>query len=232
MITRYTLVALPLLVVAACNQSGPPVLPTAPSEAFAASAAPTLLPAFAGGSTVAGRTADRPVEVRGQISRLTGRCPNVAFVVNDVTVNSNESTEFRGGSCDEMAVRTWVLVKGVRQGDGTLLALHVVVHDDRDAKDERRHRIELEGVVTDLRGACPDISFSLRHRDVTVLANRSTEYRVGGCEAVKDGVRVHVKGTRHDEGKVLAAAIKVREGEPERPQVDPRAIKLPTGMTR
>jgi hypothetical protein len=190
-----------LLLVSACSQSSAPELPTLPSAAPGSSISVPTAPAS--GESIAGRSANRGVELRGPITRITGNCPEVTFVVQDTTVVTDSSTEFRR-SCDELAVRTWVHVKGVRQGDETVLALHVVV-----AGHERSDKVELGGIVQDVRGTCPGISFSVRDRDVAVLANDATQYRAGSCRDVQPGARVHVKGTRHDDGKVLAEMIVV-----------------------
>lgn len=200
------------LFAVACSQSTSPA-PTWPTEiaatsSQAASSVEAPPPTSAGNSLVSAAASDRLIELRGQIARLTGTCPRVELVVHEAIVITDSSTEFRG-SCDDLALRVWVHVKGVRQGNGTILAVYVGVGHDKTDK------IELGGVVSGLRGTCPDINFSLR--EVTVFANRSTQYRVGACADVANGVRVDVKGLHHGDGSVLAAVI---------------AVKRETGSTR
>ena len=69
-------------------------------------------------------------------------------------------------------------------------------------------RTELDGVVSSLRGSCPEVTFGLN--GVTVVANASTEYRGGNCQHVENQRLVAVVGILGPDGKVRAERIEIK----------------------
>jgi Domain of unknown function (DUF5666) len=68
----------------------------------------------------------------GRIFVLTGRCPNLRFVVQGTVTLTNDDTKFRKGSCGNLENGDDVRVKGQRQADGTVEAREVERRDDDD----------------------------------------------------------------------------------------------------
>jgi len=69
------------------------------------------------------------VELKGAVSSVSGTCPTPTFVVNETTVTTTTSTQFKDGSCDSLAVGRQVEVRGTRQADGTVLASRVEIKE-------------------------------------------------------------------------------------------------------
>ena len=65
-----------------------------------------------------------PIELRGDLSGLSGDCPNVTFTVDSRLVRTTSATVF-DGRCDRLRNRREVSVQGLVQGDGSVLALRV-----------------------------------------------------------------------------------------------------------
>ncbi len=59
------------------------------------------------------------------MSGLTGTCPSLTFTVQQTTIKTNGSTEFKDGSCASVANGKRVEVEGTRQADGTIMATEV-----------------------------------------------------------------------------------------------------------
>jgi hypothetical protein len=62
--------------------------------------------------------------LRGEVSDLSGRCPNLSFTLAGRHVRTNSATIF-GDGCDHVRNERDVVVLGVVQGDGSVLALRV-----------------------------------------------------------------------------------------------------------
>ena len=65
------------------------------------------------------------VKVSGDVSGLSGTCPNLRFTVRGSTVITSSSTEIRRGPCSDIAPGREVEVEGTRMGDGTIAAQKV-----------------------------------------------------------------------------------------------------------
>jgi len=93
--------------------------------------APNLGPARTGTLTVAGATVtvnqagvSQPIELRGDVSNLSGTCPATTFTLGGRTVRTNAETVFERG-CDRLRNRRDFIVSGVEQPDMTVLALNI-----------------------------------------------------------------------------------------------------------
>ena len=115
--TTTRLVPLAMLALgvfaAACN-SGPAPTPSAPTTVTSPSDA---------------RTGDaaRPgsVQISGTVSRVTGTCPALRFLVGRVIVDTSRATVFNGGRCAAVVTGTGVVATGTRSGEGTLAATSI-----------------------------------------------------------------------------------------------------------
>jgi hypothetical protein len=90
-------------------------------------------PARTGTLTVAGVTVTvmqaaapptGPMELRGNISNLSGQCPSLTFVLQGNVVHTNAQTMF-DVRCDRVRNRRGYVVSGIVQFDGSVLALRV-----------------------------------------------------------------------------------------------------------
>jgi Domain of unknown function (DUF5666) len=71
--------------------------------------------------------------------------------------------------------------------------------------------VDLKGAVSGLHGSCPTITFAVSDR--TVVADPNTEFKKDGCEAVKNGVTVQVRGTTQADGTVIASRIDIEKSK-------------------
>ena len=71
---------------------------------------------------------DEPNEVEGVVSRLTGTCPVLTFVVGTRVVITSSATVF-DDSCRDIRNDVRVEAKGSRAADGTFTAARVEVDD-------------------------------------------------------------------------------------------------------
>jgi hypothetical protein len=72
-------------------------------------------------------------------------------------------------------------------------------------------RVELDGRVSNVRGSCPDLTFTIA--GTVVVTNSATRYREGNCRHVDDKRRVTVVGLRQADGRVTAEQIDIKGGD-------------------
>jgi hypothetical protein len=68
---------------------------------------------------------DDEVKVSGDVTGISGTCPNLRFTVRGTAVITSSSTEFRRGSCQDVRAGRAVEVDGIRLSDGAIAALRV-----------------------------------------------------------------------------------------------------------
>lgn len=78
-------------------------------------------------------------------------------------------------------------------------------HDDDNDEDEN----EVEGIVSNLGGSCPTLTFTVQRS--TVKTNSATRFEHGPCTGIADGVRVDVEGTRQIDGTILATEVEFED---------------------
>jgi len=147
-------------------------------------------------------TPDQHVELQGLASSVSGTCPNLTFMVNGAAVVTNGSTRFEDGPCSAVQNLKRVEVKGTRQANGSVLANEVEVKG-------HEQEVELEGVVSGLGGACPNLTFMVN--GAAVVTNGSTRFEDGPCSAVQNRKSVEVEGTRQANGSVLAKTVEIED---------------------
>ena len=163
---------------------------------------------------VNGERRDSTVELRGLVSGRDGECPMLTFTVQGASVVTNGSTYFKGGLCEAVQDLVRVRIKGNRQADGSVLASQVRIEeddddgDDDDGDDDDDEVTSVEGTVAGMpTGTCPEIAFTVGTTQVTTSA--TTKFDGGGCTAVRQDVRVEVRGARQDDGSILATKVEI-----------------------
>ena len=81
--------------------------------------------------------------------------------------------------------------------------------DDRDEDEDDGRLVELEGRVSGLTGACPDITFTVR--EMSVRANNATRYEGGACAQVQNDMPVEVTVQRQSDGPLLAVRVEIED---------------------
>lgn len=147
----------------------------------------------------------RHVEGRSIVTRVTGTCPDLAFVVGGVVkVVTDASTVYVGGSCASIRTGVKVYVKGdMKTDDGEVIAEQITI----EAHPGNRPGGRLEGVIGSLAGTCPALTLTVRGVPVTTSA--STAFDGLACAALAVGMKVEVEGDL--QGGVLAATKIERE---------------------
>lgn len=161
-----------VVLLGACGNS-----PTSPVPRAAAGTAPP----------VASQAASRPVELRGQATKLAGACPTLTFAVSGRLVTTTANTTFLGDGCAMMADDTFVVVTGIPASDGSVVASSVRVPS---APAPVTH---VHGTVASLGGTCPSITFSVGQTNVSTTGD--TTFVGGACTSMVDGTVVDVDGT-------------------------------------
>ena len=71
------------------------------------------------------QSAAEPIDVDGEVSGLSGSCPNLRFAVGNYSVTTSSATDFRKGNCSDVRNGRDVKVRGYKQPSGTLAAVRV-----------------------------------------------------------------------------------------------------------
>jgi hypothetical protein len=64
------------------------------------------------------------IDIKGEISLLIGRCPDVGFLLSGRVVRTNAETDFKI-KCSDLKNGREVKVKGVVRNDGVVLATRI-----------------------------------------------------------------------------------------------------------
>lgn len=147
----------------------------------------------------------RRVEGRSVVTRVTGTCPALTFVVGGVVkVVTDANTVYVGGSCASIRTGVRVYVKGdMKTDDGEVIAEEITV----EAHPRNRPGGRIEGTIATLAGTCPALTLSVR--GVSVTTSASTTFDGLTCAALAVGMKVEVEGDL--QGGVLAATKIERE---------------------
>jgi hypothetical protein len=69
--------------------------------------------------------------------------------------------------------------------------------------------IEVKGRSSDLRGTCPNVTFTVDDR--SVAADPNTDFHKRSCSALSNGAKVTVKGRVQANGVILASRIDIKD---------------------
>ncbi|MGA4606556.1 DUF5666 domain-containing protein [Pseudoalteromonas maricaloris] len=138
------------------------------------------------------------LEVEGDVTNFVSASE---FMVNGISITTDNNTEFKDGSSENLVNGVSVEVEGVLTQDNVLLAKKVEFDDD-DAEE-----VEIAGVIEDLVKDSPfDYQFNLGAQRVQVTAN--TELKHGNFEKLDNGLEVEVEGYTIDGVTVVAKELK------------------------
>ena len=139
---------------------------------------------------------------------------NKSFQAGNWTIKTTDSTVIRHGwktvPFSDLKVGDHVQVRGTRDGS-TVTATEIKVEqegEDDDDDDDDAHEAEVEGRVANLSNSnsCPSITFMIGN--TKVRADQNTTYgNSTSCSAIKNDLKVEVKGTKQNDGSVLARRI-------------------------
>ena len=143
---------------------------------------------------------------------------NSSVQAGNLTIKTTSSTVIRHGSktvaFSDLKMGDHVQVRGTRDGS-TVTASEIKVEqagqggdaDDDDDNEDNDQGAEVEGRVSNLgSSSCPGITFMIGSTKVT--ADQNTTYgKNTSCSAIKNDLKVDVKGTKQNDGSVLASRI-------------------------
>ena len=227
--TKSRYLALPALLMgvasAACSEGVARLSPVGPSAVVevpaATSAATTAAWASRNGwSTFAdGRVAVADglfVEGADVVENVTGGCPGRTIFLRGVPVSLTSTTTFTAPlTCEALASGRAVKVTGLltHQASGFSVTATNLAPVNADAPGpvppgpgSRRERLNGEGVVGAVKGACPTLSLVILGYKVETTA--TTAYSGGGCDDLRAGATVKLTVEDND-GTFLAEKIEI-----------------------
>jgi len=157
------------------------------------------------GSTVEVESEER---VTGSQAQLEGKIVSTNYVgrslvVGTTTVNVPVGVEITNGyrqlELTDLIVGARVHVKGTMAGS-VITASRII------AQQTGLDRVTLSGTLSDLGGACPDVTF--KFGSTAIAVNRSTIFVQGSCADLRAQAALEVKGLERPDGSVLATQIK------------------------
>ena len=165
-------------------------------------------------------------EVEGTvIGPVTGVCPSIEFMIWSTRIRTSAATHFREGRCADLVPGVVVEARGTRSLDGVLEVARVEFEDrkddDEDSEDDEGFGdddgaddedldggpLAVDGTVSRLRGACPNVIFNLR--GTTVVTNGSTVFVGGTCSTLRPSVKVVVTGDGGRKEVLVASLITI-----------------------
>ena len=194
------------LVLGACGGSSDSSgSPTSPSKQQAASSpTPDAGPAPSASS----------VRIQGAVGSLAGACPTVSFGVGSERVRTSSDTEFQRIACNQLRNGTLVEVDGSRQADGSVLAREVELDDEPPVPAPPvGNALEVEGLIQNLTGGCPDLSFMVASRRIRTTG--ATQFNRIPCARLQNGMDVEVDGVLDAAGVLVARQVQPDEVDVE-----------------
>jgi hypothetical protein len=73
----------------------------------------------------------------------------------------------------------------------------------------RAEELTLNGRISNVSGSCPNLRFTVENR--TVVTDRETEFKSGGCSKARNGEDVEVRGFAQPDGTVRATRVEFDE---------------------
>ena len=79
--------------------------------------------------------------------------------------------------------------------------------DDEDDDSDDDNDNEVKGIVSNLGGSCPALTFAVQ--GTTVQTNSATKFKDGPCSRLANGRRVEAEGRRQTNGTILATEVEL-----------------------
>lgn len=183
-----------------------------------------------GGAVITGHVNGAPPAATAQsitATKMAATTLTVTIVGTDITsaIDGQGNFELTGVPPGDVQLKfsrsgasAVITLSGVAAGD----RIHIVVtlngndarvdaddrdHDDDDGDDDDDEADnELKGLVSNLTGTCPSVTFTVQ--GVTVVTNTSTKFE-DRCARIANGRRVEVEGTRQANGSILATEVEI-----------------------
>ena len=152
------------------------------------------------------------IVVRGEISAVD---PDLGtFVVNSVTISTNENTEYEEDldSFDDLAVGLFVEVRTAELDSGEILAISI----ESKTPDEEETSFEASGAITSLDADAGTLTLDSLNSDdgpITISTDENTEYEgsLSDFSSLALDMTVEVKGEVLPDGTYLASSIEDKE---------------------
>jgi hypothetical protein len=142
--------------------------------------------------------------IHGTLTEMGGSVPNLTLRVGGTVVRTSAATEVkrRGDrqGLEALRVGQSLHVVGDRRADGSLDARKIEIDDDAAGGE-----FEIEGALGGLSGTCPAVRFGVN--GFQIVTSGATEFKNGGCSALRNGDKVKVEGVRQANGTVLATEV-------------------------
>jgi hypothetical protein len=199
------------VLLAGCGGSSTPP-PAAPSLTVADTVTIDLNVLTPSGTRGAGVNAP----VVGIVTRVSGACPDLSFVLSGVTIHVTGRTRIEGGTCADIQEGMRAGALGAPRADGSVDAARLRVGSPPPAP--------VAGLVESLSGSCPTLTFVLDR--VTIRTSADTVFEGGTCGDLREGVRAGVIGRRTGERTLDAEHVRMAARPPQPPQ-DPRPPQPP-----
>jgi len=160
------------------------------------------------------------LELTGTLAaRPAGTCPAVTFTLGGTTVTTTAATRFDDLTCAGLAAGDALLVEGVRQANGSVLAREVnrstgvasdddavVADDDNDNDNDNGQDVDMTGSLgVRPAGSCPVVTFTLN--GTTVATSGATRFNDVSCASLTTGDVLRVKGLRQSNGSIAASEV-------------------------
>jgi hypothetical protein len=153
---------------------------------------------------------DEQERVTGSQAQLEGKVVSTNYaartlVVGTTTVLVPEDASITNGyrelELEDVIVDARVHVKGSKNGT-TITATRIIV------QQTGLDRVTASGVVSDVSGVCPDVSF--KFGSLALAVNASTIFVQGTCDDLQSDVTAEAKGLRRTDGSVLVTMLKFK----------------------
>ena len=200
-----------LSVVACGGHSASPTAPGVASDRSTFNAVAAQLSGSIARSASSNSHAPRFVEGNAVVLSLVNgtSCPTLSFMVEDHQIDTDETTRYSSGTCEDIIPGRPLTIQGLLASDGSVAASHIVLKGN--------HPTFVEGetvIVAPVLGTCPTRSFIVDGH-ITVSTILATTYDGGTCENLIVGARVQVKGLLLPDDAVTATGIKFKHDEQE-----------------
>lgn len=147
------------------------------------------------------------VEVEGMVASVSGACPSLTITDHaGRTVVTDASTVFEPtGACARVAAGVRFEAEGPRTGSQQMLARKFEVKESSGSG--RGRRVDGEGVIGAISGACPSLTMVVRGHHVQTTAE--TQYVNGSCQTLRPGTQVKVDADVRPDNSIYAVSIEV-----------------------
>jgi hypothetical protein len=71
--------------------------------------------------------------------------------------------------------------------------------------------VEFEGTIASLSGGCPNVTLTVR--SITIVTDRSTEFKKSKCDDLRRGRTVSGEGLTQANGTIKATELRVRKDD-------------------